>query len=101
MASPGNQHCANCIGTLSFRISLPVTLRPVVGPSFKHLKRPSTHHQGLLAHKNNDPTRQTAPPPLFTHVSVVGLTTFSALTLLVGRQEGHPACKKLNGGVLA
>jgi len=27
--------------------------------------------------------------------------TFSALTLLVGRQEGHPACKKLSGGVLA
>jgi len=26
---------------------------------------------------------------------------FSALTLLVGRQEGHPACKKLSGGVLA
>jgi len=26
---------------------------------------------------------------------------FSALTLLVGRQEGHPACKKLIGGVLA
>jgi len=23
-----------------------------------------------------------------------------ALTLLVGRQEGHPACKKLSGGVL-
>jgi len=23
---------------------------------------------------------------------------FSALTLLVGRQEGHPACKKQNGG---
>jgi len=23
------------------------------------------------------------------------------LTLLVGRQEGHPACKKLGGGVLA
>ena len=29
------------------------------------------------------------------------LLTFSALTLLVGRQEGHPACKKLSGGVLA
>ena len=27
--------------------------------------------------------------------------TFSALTLLVGRQEGHPACKSLSGGVLA
>jgi len=27
---------------------------------------------------------------------------FSALTLLVGQQEGHPACKKkLSGGVLA
>jgi len=26
---------------------------------------------------------------------------FSALTLLVGWQKGHPACKKLNDGVLA
>jgi len=26
---------------------------------------------------------------------------FSALTLLVWRQEGHMACKKLSGGVLA
>ena len=34
--------------------------------------------------------------PLYTvHFS------FTALTLLVGRQEGHPACKKLSGGVLA
>jgi len=30
-----------------------------------------------------------------THVA------FSALTLLVGRQESHPACKRLSGGVLA
>jgi len=29
------------------------------------------------------------------------VNTFSALTLLVGRQERHPACKKLSGGVLA
>ena len=29
------------------------------------------------------------------------LGAFSALTLLVGRQEGHPACKKQSGGVLA
>jgi len=27
-------------------------------------------------------------------------TAFIALMLLVGWQEGHPACKKLNGGVL-
>jgi len=26
---------------------------------------------------------------------------FSALTLLAGQQEGHSACKKLSGGVLA
>jgi len=26
---------------------------------------------------------------------------FNALTVLVGRQEGHPVCKKLSGGVLA
>ena len=28
------------------------------------------------------------------------LRAFSALTLLVGRQEGRPACKKLSDGVL-
>jgi len=31
----------------------------------------------------------------------VALYTFGALMLLVGRQEGHPACKKMSGGVLA
>ena len=29
------------------------------------------------------------------------LHSFSALTMLVGRQEGHPACKKLSGKLLA
>jgi len=28
-------------------------------------------------------------------------SAFNALTLLFGRQEGHPVCKKLSGGVLA
>jgi len=36
----------------------------------------------------------------FTQV-VQEFSAFSALTLLVGRQEGHPACKKQSGGVLA
>ena len=38
-----------------------------------------------------------------TDISFGYLTSyaFSALTLLVGRQEGHPTCKKLSGGVLA
>ena len=34
-------------------------------------------------------------------VVLVVRIAFSALTLLVGRQEGHPVCKKLSGGVLA
>jgi len=40
---------------------------------------------------------------LFQYVYVYLLHgAFSALTLFVGRQEeGHPACKKLSGGVLA
>jgi len=31
---------------------------------------------------------------------LVWVAAFSALTLLVGRQEAHPACKKMSGGVL-
>jgi len=30
----------------------------------------------------------------------ISCNAFSALTLLVGRQEGHPACKKMSSGVL-
>jgi len=33
-------------------------------------------------------------------VYIFYIFAFCALTLLVGRQEGHPACKKLSGGVL-
>ena len=36
----------------------------------------------------------------FIYNSLTETFSFSALTLLVGRQEGHPACKKLSGGVL-
>ena len=35
------------------------------------------------------------------YINILHVCAFSALTLLVGRQEGHPACKKLSGGVLA
>ena len=38
---------------------------------------------------------------LFINVTVcVVCSAFDALMLLVGRQGGHPACKKLSGGVL-
>jgi len=33
-------------------------------------------------------------------VVLIRVRAFSALTLLVGQQEGHPACKKQSGGVL-
>ena len=33
-------------------------------------------------------------------VCILFIVAFSALTLLVGRQEGHLACKKQSGGVL-
>ena len=36
-----------------------------------------------------------------SYVFLFVFCAFSALTLLVGRQEGHPACKKQSGGVLA
>ena len=37
----------------------------------------------------------------FMKASRQKLCAFSALMLLVGRQEGHPDCKKQSGGVLA
>ena len=51
----------------------------------------------------NATIRQSAYDFLFdfnrNYVSIF-LFAFGALTLLVGRQEGHPACKKQSGGVL-
>ena len=35
------------------------------------------------------------------YLFIDGLSERFALTLLVGRQEGHPACKKLSDGMLA
>ena len=42
-------------------------------------------------------TQVTVQRKLLSNLPVI----FSALTLLVGRQEGHLACKKLSGGMLA
>ena len=47
------------------------------------------------------PTRVTAGPVFVFGPLTALLSAFSALTLLVGWQEGHPACKKLSDGVLA
>ena len=44
-------------------------------------------------------TLRTAIHLLLTYLLTI--LPFSALTLLVGQQEGHPACKKLSGGLRA
>ena len=38
---------------------------------------------------------------LLNHASMCSVHSFTALTLLVGQQGGHPTCKKLSGWVLA
>ena len=38
---------------------------------------------------------------IFCHIYQYYSHAFSALTLLVGREEGHPTFKKLSSGVLA
>ena len=39
-------------------------------------------------------------PTQILYMMQYDVLAFSALMLLVGWQEGHPACKKLSGGVL-
>jgi len=39
--------------------------------------------------------------PFLANLVLLLMLAFSALMLLVGRQEGHPARKKQSGGVLA
>jgi len=52
-------------------------------------------------------TTESSVPNTETTVSILLIIyplyvlVFSALTLLVGQQEGHSACKTLSGGVLA
>jgi len=65
----------------------------VVGQIKNATAVPSSHNVCPTA----DPT--TLRPILVDYSN--SLFAFSALMLLVGRQEGHPACKKQSGGVLA
>ena len=81
-------------------------LRLVQGThSLSHLL--TTHYTAIhmFIHKWNEPAFYF---PVGEHQRTLAanyilslLWAFSALTLLVGRQEGHPACKNLSGGVLA
>jgi len=63
----------------------------------------TTHSPTMVRHTDNNCSHQTDHHSPFLHstASTAGNLAFSALTLLAGRQEGHPACKKLSTGVLA
>jgi len=59
----------------------------------------------LVTHLNTEKALESKAKFHYTDPTLLGVVgrvvAFSALTLLAGRQEGHPACKKLSGGVLA
>jgi len=60
----------------------------------------SAHHTWLRSSVCNEKLQNVAI--LATDAIIDALAaSLSALTLLVGRQQGHPACKKPSGGVLA
>jgi len=61
-----------------------------------HTNTSSLNFYKLDALSDTEPTMSK-----HTHPFNGPLSAFSALMLLVGWQEGHPACKKLSGGVLA
>jgi len=78
MASPGNLHCANCISMLSFQFLRPVSL------TFSSI---TIFEVVVWWHINMH--------NYFIFICLfICLYAFSALTLFVGQQEGHPACKK-------
>ena len=64
-----------------------------------------TEHRAEV-HQEQSEVRRGASLPGLTEtadfvLTYILLNAFSALTLLVGRQEGHPACENLSSGVLA
>jgi len=57
---------------------------------------PGIPQDGNQLHSQTSDQCAVKPCCLFRNTSVlINYFSFSALTLLVGRQEGHPACKKL------
>jgi len=81
--APNGVHCVPLISTFS------------VGAVRR--QEPLTQHSSVSLHtfKRREKQWGTNPRNNLRH------NAFSALTLLVERQERHPACKKLSGGVLA
>jgi len=53
-----------------------------------------------LCWQANDHTDIFVNQQIEFYLNITRYCALSVLTLLVGRQEGHPACKKQSGGVL-
>ena len=72
--------------------------------SFRCLLSGQSPLSGVCRRRMNSRLGQSASSLLFPALQCHWypiIAPFSALTLLVGQQEGHLACKKLSGGVLA
>ena len=90
----GCQHQAGCSGrgaTAELECTAPHS-QPASNSSTVFLPAAATHrHLLVVCHFNKMPNKSRIPQAKFSYFT----------SLLVGRQEGHPACKKLSGGVLA
>jgi len=79
------------------------TAAPQRNHSLYHRKhrKVGNHREEYICKQKKISRERIITTVLFTTVWGLHSLAFSALTLLVGRQEGHPAWKKLSGGVLA
>ena len=80
------------VGQLSLSSTLVVTHQLQVERRTGKVRRPETDVLPLC---------HATSHVLYNFTTHLQRTAFSALTLLVGRQEGRPACKQQSGGVLA
>jgi len=67
-------------------------------PRCRQITTPTPHHSVFFADRMlfltpNQQCQSTEGIWHYTSTFVIIIISFSALTLLVGRQEGHPACK--------
>jgi len=71
-------------------------------PHSRHITTPTPRHLiftgWMLFLMPNQQCQSTDGTGLHLFLVIREDCAFSALTLFVGRQEGHPACKKLSGG---
>jgi len=84
------------LSDMSRDVSLSAVFTGLTGTCEKHAR---THVRIHHCH-SNDFGHDDSTIKIVTIIIII-IIIISALTLLVGRQEGHPACKKQSGGVLA